>query len=179
MSEVIGRELRAVRRELNQTKRKEHANKARGTHEAVKRERSMLKAFQDYAQPLVRVTFDPTYTKGEGLVVLSIEEARGLRDELKRRRQHTGAVITKLRADADYHVNASANGYLYEVIECDLHIDDSATQIRYIVPGSTECVHQRAATGDERQMSMPADELPPEAKKKKRGRGKRAPGAVQ
>ena len=178
MTEVIGREYRAVKRELNQKKRKEHADRARGTHEAVKRERSMLKAFQDYAQPLIRVTLDPTYTKGEGLVVLSIEEARGLRDELRRRRQHTGTVVTKLKADEAYHVNAAANGYLYDVIECELHIDDSATQVRYVVPGTGEVVHQRKATGEERQMSMPDDEIPSEKGKKKKSR-RSAPGAVQ
>ena len=47
------------------------------------------------------------------------------------------------------------------------------------LPGG-EVVHTRAATGTERQMLIPGDELPPDKPKKgKGGKGTRAPGAVQ
>lgn len=180
MSEVIGREWRAVKRPLMDKERTEHADKARGTYEKQKQLQSQLKAFRDFAYPLVRATLDPTYTKAlEGAERLSTEEARALRNELDRRRKHKSAAVANLKAEHEYHLDAAANGYFYDVVECELHLDDSGTQVRYLVPGTGEVVHQRAATGEERQMSLPADELPAEKPngKKKRAR-KGAPGVV-
>lgn len=178
MSEVIKRELYAVRRDLNAKERKEHEAKAKATFEAQKRAQSALKSFRDFAQPLIRVSLDPTYTKGGDQKPLGPVEARALRNELDRRTKHKSAEVARLKAEREFHLDAAANGYFFVMLECELHLDDSATQVRYLVPGTGEVVHQRVATGTERQMSLPDDELPDAPPKKKRGR-RGARGAVQ
>lgn len=184
MSEVIGRELYAVKRELLDTEQTDYASKASQTFEAQKREQSLFKAFRDFAQPRYRAALDPTYTKApKDAPKVSPEEAVALKHELTRRQKHKAATIGKLKADREFYEAAAANGFFYEVIECELQLDDSGTQVRYVVPGSGELVHQRAATGDERQMALPADDLPEEPElqdppKKKRSRKNGAPGVV-
>lgn len=184
MDEVIGRELYAVKRELMDNERTEHAGRARATYEAQKREQSRLGAFKNFAEPRFRAVLDPTYTKApEGAEQLTPEEARALKNDLDRRRRHKSASVAKLKAEREFHLNAAADGYLYEVIECELRLDASGTQVRYVVPGSGEVVHHRAATGDERQMALPSDELPDDEPtdgkpKKRKSRKNGAPGVV-
>jgi len=175
--DVIGREYRAVRRDLNAKERKEHEAQVKSTWELQKRAQSSSRAFRDYAWPLIKAALDPTYTGGGGAAPLEPVEARALCNELGRRAAHRSAEVANLKAEREFHLDAAANGYLFEVLECELQLDESATQVNYVVPGTGEIVHQRAATGAERQMSLPDDELPPENGKKKRK--SRSAGAVQ
>lgn len=179
MSEVIGREWRTVKRDLEDSEQEGRLERARQTYTDQKRAQSQFAAFKKYAEPLVRATLDPSYSADEEIDEVAPEEARALTDELDRRRKHTAATVAKLKADRRVHLDAAANGYFYDVVECELQLDDSGTQVRFIDPTTGEVVGQRAATAAERQMALPADELP-DAKANGKSKGRRsAPGAVQ
>jgi len=176
--ETVGTEWFPVKRTLTKTAQKKHRRQMEETHEKQKEAQSALKSFRDFANPIIRAELDPSYTKGKRKngAGRDLPEVRALVKELTRRTRHKTARIAMLKAEREFHFDAAADGYLYEIVECDLVPDGGGTQIHYVVRGTGEKVHQRAASGTERQMLLPGDQLPAETKSKGR---KRARGAVE
>lgn len=162
MSEdTISRETIAVRRELTQGEVEQHEAKAKATFEKQKQVESRLRALKDFVVPRTKKTLDPTYTKApEGLEEVSFEEARALSDALEKERKINSARVGLLKAERRFHVDAAANGYVYDIHDCRLELDAAGTTVRYISEPSGEVVRERRATDTERQMSLPADEVP-------------------
>ena len=159
-ADEVGRDMITRRRKLTKAEINEHESASRKTYEDQKRAQNEFKAFASWAEPQIRRTLDPTYSRSDEGKPLAFEEARALQNELERRRKHKAARVAKLRADRLYHLNASADGFLYEVHDCRIVLDASGTQAKYVDIHTLEVVHHRKATAAERQMSLPDDEIP-------------------
>ena len=161
--EKIGEEYFTVKRTLTKDERQSHEVAAEETYTKEARVRAKFQAFEKWARPQIRASLDPTFSKRDKTKKkdrLAVAAAHALKKEVKRQKQHLSAAIAKIRADRDFHEDCAAHGYWYETAECDLLVDAAGTTVKYVEQRNGEVLHERAASGAERQMLLTEDDLP-------------------
>jgi hypothetical protein len=170
--DVIGREMRIVRRNLDDEAIEELRGKMRRTYAAQRQEQSSFTGFRKWAEPRARAALDPDYENDsiEGERLLDEVEARALHDEVEHRRKLKSSRVNAVKAERRLLMDAIANGYEHRIVECECRANVDALSVQIVDPATGDVVDERPMTGPERQMSMPGDELP--------SNGAQAPDAV-
>lgn len=163
MSEILRREDRWVRRDLDDTDiaRLEVERKRARDDRAEAKE--TVRAFAAWAKPKIEAAFDRHETDDEGQPALSIGEARALNDELDLRKRIAAGRIAQMKANERRLLDAIANGYEYRRVECEVLADPDKPEVIFVDAATGEEIDRRAMTEAERQQALPGTDGAPRA----------------
>lgn len=157
--DVIGREQRIVRRDLDDEDVEVMRGKMRRTYAAQREAQSAFTGFAKWAEPRVRAALDPDYKNDavEDEEPLDEGAARALHDEIEHRRRLKSSTVNAIKAERRLLMDAIANGYEHRVIECERRANVERLQVEVIDPTTSEVIDCRAMTAAERQMALPTE----------------------
>lgn len=158
--EVIGREERIVRRDLDDDEVAERVRTIRKLHTQKREAEAAFTAFRKFAAPRIRKTFDPDYDAKDLDAVddLELAEAHGLRHQLVLKRKLKTAQVAALRAEMEHLEATAALGAEFLRVDVELLADVDKLEVIYVNPATGEEVDRRAMTPDERQEALPGTE---------------------
>lgn len=163
MSEILRREDRWVRRDLDETSTAVLEVEMRRARADIEEAKAELKLFADWAEPKVKAALDGKDTDAEGAPAVSLEEARALNDALATRKRIAAGRIAQLKANERRLLDAIANGYEYRRVECEVLADPDKPEVIFVDIQTGEEIDRRAMTDEERQQALPGADGAPRA----------------
>lgn len=155
MGEILGREDRWVRRELDETDRARLEVEMRRVRADIETISAEAKDFRVWAKPKVDAALLGADSDENGDAAITIVEARALLAEMKHRAKIAGARKGQLKATEQRLIDAIANGYEYRKTEVQIIADPNRLEVAIVERATGIEVDRRPMTGEERQRSLP------------------------